>query len=125
MDKVIGLIAAITAIVIGAILYKQRKKEDYEYEKFDYLTSDIIIEWFRREDIRHLLQENKNLKAVVLRGEELKKFLSDIDKSDNYIFQCVYDSLSSSIKKGRLIKFANISDDLLKLFGNKSMIIFE
>lgn len=125
MDKAITFIVVIAASLVGIILYKRKRKTNYEKEIINELTLENILEWFRRDDIQRLLQQSDDYKAIVIREEELKGVSTDFKEEKSYIFQCIFDSKSESIIYGRLIKYEKISDDLLKIFGNKSMIVFE
>lgn len=135
MDKLLFL--GIIIVAIGIYLLKKYGiigKADFlldiEVARTDILDLPYVLDWFKREDIIKLIKENQSTIPVLLKENEIKKYLSKINMSDigndDFIcLQAVYDQDKDKLLKGRAIVFKKMDPDLVELFKDKSMIVFQ
>lgn len=128
MEKIVALIIGV--LVGSSFLYYLLKPRQTTIEsevEVDELNLETVVNWFKKEENRKYLSEDQDNKAVLLRGEELKRIVKqDISSySNNMVFQCIFNTKNDRIIKGRLIKFKTIDKEIEKMFGDKSMLIFQ
>lgn len=129
MEKIVALVIGI--LVGSSFLYYLLKPKRTVFEndvEVDELKLETVINWFKNEENRRYLLEDQDNKAVLLKaGEKLEKILNkDLSSySDNYVLQCIFNTKNEKIIRGRLIKFKTIEKELEKMFGEKSMLIFQ
>lgn len=85
------------------------------------INLEVIIDWFNQDEVKKLLSEDQNNKAILLKpGKSFK-----VDDKKNVAIQCVFNSKNNKIIKGRAITYQHMNEELEKMFGEKDMIFFQ
>ncbi len=123
---------SILIVVLTIFIIFKRKKNEYELLEKEVLMFEDIIIWFKRNDISTLLK-NKNMKAILLKGTEIDKFANLFDNNlrkkfkthSNILIQSVYNTENNTLVYYRVILTTIISEELIKLFGDKEMLVIQ
>jgi hypothetical protein len=123
------LLIVITVVVAGGVIYMlTRKREKIIFDEevnFESIGLEDIIEWFKNQT--DILQNNKNLKALLLKcdSELLKSYdFGGQDEGKTILVQAIFDKDKEVLIKTRKITTTDISEDISVQFGDKPMIVF-
>lgn len=102
----------------------KNKKEETEHIEIDECKLENIIEWFKQDKFIKYTKDKKNI-LVLIKGDNSVSGLNELKKKykGNYLIQAFYDKEKESILFNRVIFFKTLSEDLLKQFGDKDMLI--
>lgn len=117
------------ALGIGFYLFirffKQETKFKLSAVEVDVLKAADVISWFKIEDNLKQLKENPELQPVVLKGDAVKtlKSFKNISEDKNRCVAALFDKTKNHVAIAQVFIYKVMEEDLIKMFGNKDMII--
>ncbi|MEL3908316.1 MAG: hypothetical protein P1P64_04805 [Treponemataceae bacterium] len=118
--KIVLLVIGVIGLIALVAFLMNKKRQDFStvfhYEQVDVLTLEMIVTFFKQPEIIEKLRQDKNLLAVAVKNEETKEvILTCFNKGTNQI--------SSKAFTG--YRYEKLDDDLIKMFGDKDMLVLQ
>jgi len=129
-----GVVVVVLIITGGFLLFKFKDifsggEEPLEFTEQNTVAAKDIISWFKKPENANILKENSDFIALCIKGNETLKYVKDTNfgSQENKIdcVAAIFDSKKNEIVKGILFKCNQLNEDLLKLFGDKDMIVLQ
>lgn len=91
----------------------------------EVLRANDVISWFKKDDILKQIKENPDIQCVVIKGESVKMVqdIKNIPENKNYCMVALFDKKSSSVVTAQVFIYKEMEEDLVKMFGDKDMIV--
>lgn len=118
---IIGIVLGVSAVAIGAYLYKNlNAKSNFEVREYKFLKFSDVIELSRNFFNKYNISKNEILVVLKLREEQLKLFPSDA----KYVIT-TYNKVSGEISDSNtiVIKCTEVDETLKLQFSDKDMLV--
>ena len=121
-------IVALGLLIAVSILYKSvrrsEKETGFKSEKFflEELTLEEVISWANQHS--DLMKESPDYTMILLKGDsEISKSIPAVTETD--FTQCVFDKETGEIIVYRIIQTNKLNAEIVQMFGEKDMVVFQ
>ena len=121
--SVLGSLAVI-GLIYKFVWKRKKNKSNIGFEKYfiEELDLEEVIAWAKEHS--DLLKQNQDYISILIKGDsELSKSISGVTQID--FVQAIFDSSKGEIILGRIIQTNRLNAELIQMFGDKDMVVFQ